>query len=131
MFNDSLLSILSALERELFEPSVRNNRQRLTELLDPDFLELGRSGATYTRAEILAHLASDAEPASIHAQDFKVLELAPTVVLLTYKSAHVSPSGALERASNRSSIWRLGGGNWQMVFHQGTPTDVFDKYGAD
>lgn len=131
MSNDSLLSILSALECELHAPSVRNNQLRLTELLDPDFLEHGRSGATYTRAEILKHLASDSEPTRIHAQEFKIQELAPTVVLLTYRSAHVSPSGALERPSNRSSIWRLDGANWRMVFHQGTPTELFDKHGAD
>lgn len=96
------------------------------QLLDPDFKEFGRSGASYTRDDTLMLLPTDTEPPSIHAQDFVVQPLSDSIALLTYRSAHVDTSGELFRHTNRSSIWRLNAMGWQMVFHQGTPTAPFD-----
>ena len=127
MLPETVLSVLRALECELHEPETRRDRRRLATLLDPSFLELGRSGATYTRDDILDHVPEEILPANILAQDFVALELAPSVVLLTYRSAQVSPSGALEHPTNRASVWRLQPSGWQLVFHQGTPTADFAK----
>jgi len=127
MANKSILSTLQALECELHEPRVRGDRERLIELLHPDFHEFGRSGAVYTRADIVERLTAESEPARLHAQDFVVRELAASVFLLTYRSATIAASGVLARHTNRSSVWRLGSAGWQVVFHQGTPTDAFDQ----
>lgn len=121
----SLLSILHDLECELHHPKCRGDRERLAQLLAPDFREFGRSGASYTRDDMLARLPLETEAPQIHAQDFAMQELADSVVLLTYRSAHRSSSGELFLHTNRSSIWRLDSTGWQMVFHQGTPTDPF------
>ncbi|WP_416349251.1 DUF4440 domain-containing protein [Leptolyngbya sp. CCNP1308] len=126
MDQTSLLSILRELECELHKPQCRGDRERLAQLLAPDFREFGRSGASYTRNDMLARLSLETEAPQIHAQDFAVQELADSVVLLTYRSAHRSLSGELHRHTNRSSIWRLNLTGWQMVFHQGTPTEPFD-----
>lgn len=123
----SLLSTLRELECELHQPQCRGDRDRLAQLLAPDFREFGRSGASYTRDDMLATLPLETEAPQIHAQDFAVQELADSVVLLTYRSAHRRLSGELHRYTNRSSIWRLNLTGWQMVFHQGTPTDAFDQ----
>lgn len=127
MENLSLLATLRELECELHQPKCRRNRDRLAQLLDPDFREFGRSGATYTRDDQLMSLPGDPEPPQIHAQDFIVNKLSDSIALLTYRSAHVNLSGELFRHTNRSSIWRLDSSGWQMVFHQGTPTDSFDQ----
>jgi len=105
MTNDLLISTLRSLERELREPSVRCSRNRLETLLRPEFREFGRSGAEYTRAQVIEHLLSETNVAKVHAQGFAILDLAPSVVLLTYKSAYISSSGQLEGHANRSSIW--------------------------
>ncbi|PSB13879.1 DUF4440 domain-containing protein [filamentous cyanobacterium CCP2] len=123
----SLLSTLCKLECELHQPKCRGDRERLVQLLAPDFREFGRSGATYTRDHTLMSLPTDPEPSQIHAQDFAVNRLSDLIALLTYRSAHVNTSGELFRHTNRSSIWRLDSTGWQMVFHQGTPTDPFDQ----
>jgi hypothetical protein len=123
----SLLFILRELECELHQPECRSNRERLAQLLAPDFKEFGRSGATYTRDRTLTLLPTDPEPPQIHAQTFAVSQLSDSIALLTYQSAHVNPSGELTRHTNRSSIWRLDASGWQMVFHQGTPTAPFDQ----
>ena len=123
----SLLSTLRQLECELHQPKCRRDRARLLQLLAPDFREFGRSGASYTRDEILNILPAEAEPSQIHAQDFAINQLADTVVLLTYRSAHINHAGELLRHTNRSSIWRRTESGWQMVFHQGTPSEPFER----
>ena len=118
----SVLEILRELECELHELSTRRNRERLAQLLHPTFREFGRSGAVGSREEVIAHLLAETEPPKVIAQGFVVLELAPSVVLLTYQSAHVSATGSLERHANRASVWLREDSGWRMVFHQGTPT---------
>jgi hypothetical protein len=118
-----LLLILRELECELHQPECRANRARLEQLLAPDFKEFGRSGALHTRDRTLTTLPTDPEPPQIHAQDFEVNPLSDAIALLTYRAAHVNSSGELFRHTNRSSIWRLSASGWQLVFHQGTPTD--------
>lgn len=130
MENLSLLATLHELECELHQPECRRNRERLAQLLAPDFREFGRSGATYTRDDELMSLPSDPECPHIHAQDFVVNKLSDSIVLLTYRSAHVNSSQELFRHTNRSSIWRLDSSGWQMVFHQGTPTSPFEQSAA-
>jgi hypothetical protein len=124
-----LLSMLRELECKLHQPECRRSQERLAQLLAPDFREFGRSGAIYTRDRTLMSLPTDPEPPQIHAQNFVVNPLSDSIALLTYQSAHVNPSGELFRHTNRSSIWRLDPSGWQIVFHQGTPTDPFDQIG--
>lgn len=130
MDHRSLLSTLCELERELHQPQCRGDRERLVQLLAPEFREFGRSGATYRRDDMLLRLPAETETPEIHAQDFAAHKLSDSIVLLTYRSAHVSSSGELFRHTNRSSIWCLGSSGWQMVFHQGTPTAAFDPEAA-
>jgi hypothetical protein len=127
MENLSLLSTLRELECDLHQPKCRRDRERLAQLFASDFREFGRSGASYTRDHMLMSLPTDPEPPHIYAQDFAVNQLSDSIALLTYRSAHVNPSGELFRHTNRSSIWRLESSGWRMVFHQGTPTDPFDQ----
>jgi hypothetical protein len=121
---DELLSILCKLECELQESATRKDALRLNQILHHDFIEFGRSGNPYTRAEILNELSREVTR-SIHAQDFKVHLLATDIALLTYKSAEKCADGSTNRHALRSSLWKLGVSGWQIVFHQGTPTQVF------
>jgi hypothetical protein len=128
----SLLATLRELECELHDPKCRRDRACLERLLVPDFREFGRSGSAYVRDDYvrddrLANLSAAASSETkIHAQDFAVHPLSDAIALLTYRSANVTPSGELTRHTNRASIWRRGSSGWQMVFHQGTPTEHFD-----
>jgi hypothetical protein len=95
MTSEQVLSVLQSLECELHEPQARRNGQRLAETL----------------------------PTKVHAENFRLVVLTPVVGLLTYRSAHIAPSGELERPTNRSSVWMREPTGWQMVFHQGTPAE--------
>jgi hypothetical protein len=120
----NLAQTLQALERAVHQACLENLPDRLADLLDDRFIEFGRSGRSYNKADQLKNLSED-QPAELHAQDFAVLPLSAEVALLTYRSANVTASGELERHSLRSSIWSRVEGRWQMVFHQGTATAPF------
>jgi hypothetical protein len=122
-----LLETLKGLEMSLHAAEVRRNVERLGALLHPSFREFGRSGASYTRAEILAHVSSQEQQPVIWAQEFTVEVLSRGIALLLYRSAHVSESGALHRHTNRASLWLLTDSGWKVRFHQGTPTQAFEK----
>ena len=126
-----LLETLRALEVALHRPSVRRDRGQLEQLLHPDFREFGRSGRAYDRAEVLELLAGlphEPQPDQVWSQDFALQPLAAGSALLTYRSARVTADGTLERHTNRSSVWQLTSEGWRMLFHQGTPTDPFEKH---
>jgi hypothetical protein len=122
---ETLLLSLRALECELQEPKARSDRERLSALIHSDFREFGRSGVTYTKADVLEQLPGEKQPAKIHAQHFQIQALAEGVMLLTYKSANISVGGSLDHHALRASVWKLEPSGWQLIFHQGTPTSAF------
>ncbi|OYT91514.1 MAG: DUF4440 domain-containing protein [Burkholderiales bacterium PBB3] len=99
----------------------------LEALLHPSFREFGRSGAHYTRQEIVDSVSTQDVTAVIWSQDFAVEALAENLALLTYRSARVNEQGQLERHTNRASLWQRTDGGWKMRFHQGTATSGFEK----
>ncbi len=125
MTEDHILSHLSDLEVALHQPTVRADIHRLDALLHPSFIEFGRSGRRFTKADMLRDLPLAPPSAPIWAQNFAVAEIADGVALLTYQSAHIDESGELSWHTLRSSLWQRTESGWQMRFHQGTPTEVF------
>ena len=117
----TLLSELQALEVELHHPGVRCSRERLEQLLHPDFYEVGRSGRTYTRVTVTDHLAVQESQPVMESGAFALLELAPGVALLTYRSAFADSERGLSYHALRSSLWVRTSSGWQMRYHQGTP----------
>ncbi len=118
MEEDQLLSQLMQLEQEMHLTSTRKNRERMESLLDPDFKEIGRSGLTYSRLEILNEFHDEKKLPTILVSDEAVTILHEELVLLTYKSRHDSADNP--RPTLRSSLWRKRGSQWQICFHQGT-----------
>jgi len=117
----TLLEELRTLETELHKDETRHDQRRMKTLLHPDFIEFGRSGTRYTRADILREFGKDDELPLIQSHNFDLVVLGDSVVLLTYVSAHVDAGGNSHRQTLRSSIWVRTQVGWQMRFHQGTP----------
>lgn len=122
-----LLQLLRELEVELHRPTCRCDPARYAAVLDPEFREIGRSGAAYTRDDILQSVRHNTDPdalSTLHADQFHLTRLGQTAALLTYRT--IQDGG--ERPALRSSLWRRDGeGRWRLVFHQGTPTRRFDE----
>jgi ribonuclease HI len=108
------------LERSLWEPLNRNDADYVDRLLHPDYLEVGSSGRTWTREEIIEPVGD------FHAElsGLAAAELAPDVVLVTYTSVIYDLAGTDEitqRPVKRTSLWMHRGGRWRLRYHQGTP----------
>jgi hypothetical protein len=121
---NALLQELKSLEVELHHPGVRCNRERLEQLLHPEFHEVGRSGRSYNRESIVGHLAAQQTQPVVVSDSFAVSQLAPGVALLTYRSAHAESEGKLVHHMLRSSLWLRVNAGWQMRYHQGTPAQA-------
>lgn len=91
----------------------------LAELIDNEFIEIGSSAVIYDKTEVIRWLASDDQSERI-GTSFKAHPLAENIILLTYMSSIKDTPLAESKQAMRSSIWRLTGGKWRMVFHQGT-----------
>lgn len=114
----ALLKHLLTLEQEMHRTEVRRNRQRMEELLHPDFEEFGRSGRVYSREEILAEFSNEGSLPTIAVSDIELKPLSDDLALLSYVSCHQSTSD--QRRTRRSSLWQKNGERWQVRFHQGT-----------
>ncbi len=125
--SDALLDELRSLEVELHHPGVRCSRERLLQLLHPDFHEIGRSGTRYARDTIVAFLAAQSSPPDVVASHFSVRLITPDCAELTYRSAHRQRGGTLAMHAERSSLWLGGPSGWQLAFHQGTPCDPWQR----
>jgi hypothetical protein len=109
---------LFALEQELLTNSTRKNRNRLEQLLAPDFFEFGSSGNVWSRNDILERLPAEAST-QVTASHFKAHKISADAVLITYQTMRVEADGSMFKAM-RSSVWKSNGTDWQMFFHQGT-----------
>ncbi len=118
----SLEHYLRQLEERLLPPDVRKSVEEVSELLANEFIELGSSRRIFDKRHIIARLQM--EPTVRRSLlDFKTSVLAPGVVSVTYRAVRQGAvPGAQPIHSLRSSIWKLIDGRWQMLFHQGTPS---------
>ncbi len=114
-----LSAMIQALEERLLKPEVRRSVEHVDALLADVFVEIGSSGKLYDKTQIMAALQIEVG-VRYSLADFEVRELAPGVVLATYRTLRTA-QGKVKQAL-RSSIWMLVEEHWQMVFHQGTPT---------
>ncbi len=116
-----LREVLDELRRRepiFHHPGSGNSRADYARMTVDDFWEIGASGQRYSREFVLdvleARLSNPVNESDWESRDFHVRELASDVYLLTYTLRQG------ERLTQRSTIWRRAGGDWKIVFHQGT-----------
>lgn len=107
-------SLVQAAEEELLTSATRHNRNRLRELLHPDFVEVGRSGRRWTRDETVTALADEDDRAPTLTDEWEFVELSSDIILVTYVIRSTNGD------SRHSSVWTSMEGRLQMRFHQGT-----------
>lgn len=117
----SLQDHLHSLENALLQADVRKSSEQLSALLAEDFIEYSSTGKIYDKENILTRLPVEDDP-GIVMRDFKVKSLSSTSALATFKVFIEST----QKHSLRSSVWTLNNGQWQMTFHQGTVTDLYE-----
>ena len=111
--NQELKKSIIQLETDLHKFEIRSNVNRLNELLAEGYFEIGASGNSYTKKDILTRLP-DEETREIKSYDFEVREITEEVIQIFYKTESTT------RMAARNSIWLKVDSSWKMVFHQGT-----------
>lgn len=117
---NELKEILYQLEVSLVNQDNRSSAEKLNELLADDFIEYGSSGSVYNKEITMSSLTSAPSP-TYKIYDFEVCCLSETFAQTRYKTDRINIDGT-KLTSLRSSIWKKTGKNWQMYFHQGTPS---------
>ena len=120
---DAEVDQIRALETKLLRAEVRESAEQLSSILADDFIEFGASGRVYDKNQAVEAVTT-AQKSDISMTDFAARILAPGVIFVTYGATkHTSVSGP-SVSSLRSSVWKLIDGKWQVIFHQGTPSDA-------
>ena len=118
--NEGTIKKIYELETSLHKKEVRNSSDKVSALIADDFIEFGKSGGVFNKQDTLKGLANESDDLQIKVSDFKAKELSQDVVLVTYFASMIDNGNLNTVSTNRSSIWMLRDGEWQMVFHQGT-----------
>ena len=122
------LSEIRILEEQLTNPGPKVTRAMLAQRIAPEFREFGSSGRIYDADTVLAAFAGGG-PLVVQMEGFRVERIASDVLLVTY-IARSAPGPRWRAPTLRSSLWRRREGQWQVVFHQGTPMPMGERGGA-
>jgi hypothetical protein len=68
-----------------------------------------------------------ARPYTVWAQEFSMEVISAEVVLLRYKSAHLTECGNLQQHPWRTSLWQYTDKGWRRRFQQVALTDSIEK----
>ncbi|MCG9748413.1 DUF4440 domain-containing protein [Shewanella sp. Isolate8] len=108
------------LELALLSPEVRCDANVLDELIHADFLEVGATGISFGKPEVLARLPKE-KPPVFRVSDMQYRLLSEDLVQLNYRACFKPVNEVDKRYSLRTSLWKCSNGRWQMIYHQGTP----------
>ena len=103
---------IKLLEDMLVSAAVRSSAEALDGLIADEFIEFAASGQIYSKQDVLKQALSHPHVV-VNVVDFRVVVISQGAVLATYKT----------QKSFRSSIWRLDGDRWRILFHQGTTSE--------
>ena len=112
---------ISHLEHSLWRTETRYDPHYMDRIISADFQEFGRSGRRYTREDVIPETSEAAKIAAV-LHNLTCDPVTDDVTLVTYIcELH---RGGKSEWSNRASLWQKVSGQWQLRFHQGTPTEA-------
>ena len=129
MSNNQLRDEILAREERLLHGDMRTEPGLADELLASGFEEVATDGTVTKREQVVEWLRNKSPEDRWEFLDFKVSELGRDMVLCRYRTRRRGSTDA--PGSRRTSLWRrVGGGPWQMHFHQATPIRPPEESGA-
>lgn len=118
---DKIAEMLIKKEKSILTDKVRRDPEALAALLHPAFIEYTSSGEICDRQNILEEVPGEEQGLKISGKNFNVRFLSDNLAQVTFESATASQKGT--KKALRSSLWKLEGKKWMMIFHQGTPQE--------
>ena len=119
--DNSELSRIILKETLLMKEHVRNNPDKIAELLNDNFIEFTSSGKQYNYSFGDTFGASNST-IEMEDESVRTIVLNDETILLLYVAIKKNLDGSCNR-SRRSSVWNKINGKWKLVFHQGTNID--------
>ncbi len=116
---ESALDHIRKNEELLLQPHVRNSEKLLSELIADEFVELGSSGRIYNKSDVIKSLSTQRN-FEWSIENFRAWHIEQKIILATYTLSLKHESGGSPKKSIRSSLWKLFGEEWKIIFHQGT-----------
>jgi hypothetical protein len=113
----SLEEKLRELEIEVMTAAGERRAADIRHIIADDFLEIGASGRTYTKAQVLAAIES-APLRKFQIEDFEIVASGDDWAMVSYRAGERTAYAS--STSLRSTLWVEREGKWQIVFHQGT-----------
>lgn len=107
-------------EKELLDNAKRLSFDDLDRLIHEEFLEFGKSGGTFRKADLMTE--GGAGTIEVEVLGFDVRPLSEDTVQAIYQSRNQVTG----EVANRCSIWKKEKAGWQMIFHQGTKAIVME-----
>lgn len=105
---------LLALEKRFFSKEFCADRERLAAAIHDNFMECGKSGLLYGKAETVASLSAEPHDRAVAVYNFTGAALGGGCWIAHYVTA--SDGGLFFR----TSIWKKET-DWQLYFHQASP----------
>jgi ribonuclease HI len=111
----TLQARLQQVELDLLQGPARHDERHLAAVLHDDFVEIGRSGRKWSKADVIDALLEEAGSADLVVDEWESTRLSSSLTLLTYRLG-----GDAEPQSRHSSLWDTSGPQPVLRFHQGT-----------
>lgn len=105
---------LLALEKRFFSKEFCADRERLSSAIHDNFIECGKSGCLYGKAETVESLSAEPHDRAVAVYNFTCAALGGGCWIAHYVTASDG------RLFFRTSIWKKET-DWQLYFHQASP----------
>lgn len=117
---------LVTLELKLQQEDVRSDKKQLAQLVHDNYLEFGRSGKVWKKADLLV---SDQKIPQLHIQssEFSVQKVGERSYLVSYLTTEQETG----KQTNRRSLWVKEENAWQLLFHEGNDFIEGDSHGSN
>lgn len=103
-------------ERELLDPVCRVDPARVAALLADDFVEIGKSGRVWSRADVVAALAAEPGMDGVTIGPMSGQRITAGLVVVRYTTHHHGGPATV----HRTGWWRKTTNGWRCWFHQAT-----------
>jgi hypothetical protein len=115
-----LEKLILEYENDFFNKDFCDVKGNLDMRIHDEFFEIGKSGQIFYKDSIIGFLNNLDSDRDIEIIDFKVKDLRGGLLIANY----ISNEKELGINALRTSIWMKEEGEWKLLFHQGTITEL-------